>query len=191
MAISPSDVTGVILCGGRSSRMGEDKALLNYKGESFLSHACHSLSFCHDIIIASGERDYSHLGCKCISTEDIYKGKGPLAGIHAALKLCVTEYAFVLSVDLPLFTSSLGLGLLGEMDSSRDAVVPRTPDGRIHPLCAIYRTTVACTAERMLMENRLRVRDLLENIKTYFHDVGNVQDVINVNTKDDYKNLNL
>lgn len=191
MAISPSDVTGVILCGGRSSRMGEDKALLNYKGESFLFRACHSLSFCHDIIIASGERGYSHLGCKCIFTEDIYKGKGPLAGIHAALKLCVTEYAFVLSVDLPLFSSAFGLDLLNEMKPVLDAVVPRTSDGHIHPLCAVYRTSVACTAERMLMENRLRVTDLLENIKTYFHDVGNVPYVINVNTKDDYKNLNL
>lgn len=186
MAISPSDVTGVILCGGKSSRMGEDKALLLYDGKSFLSCASSSLSFSRDIIIASGEKDY---GTAYREVKDVYPGKGPLAGLHAALLLCKTEYAFVLSVDLPLFTSAFGLKILEEMDSSFDAVVPMTPEGRVHPLCALYRRSVSLIAERMLLDGRLRVVELLKNVRTRILDVPFVRDVVNVNTKEGYKNL--
>ena len=191
MAISHSDVTGIILSGGRSSRMGKDKALLDYMGKSFLAHAYEELSFCRDIIISCGENEYMPLCGHCIVVKDIYRNKGPLSGIHAALQITQTEYAFVLSVDLPLFTSKFGLSILEEMDTAIDAVVPRTSDGRIHPLCALYRCSVSGIVGRLIAEDRLRVTDLLENIRTRFLDVGDVSDVVNVNTKEDYKNLDL
>lgn len=187
MAISRSDVTAVVLCGGKSSRMGKDKARLDYKGESFLSHACESLSFCKDILLASGDKDYHAERVTAIS--DIYKDKGPLSGIYSAMKYSTTDYIFVLSVDLPLFTSSFGIKLLNEMTSSLEALVPITSDGRIHPLCAIYRCSVQDKALGLLEADNLKVINLLKEINTKYLDVGNCSELKNINTMDDYKRL--
>ncbi|MEG8945723.1 molybdenum cofactor guanylyltransferase [Rosettibacter firmus] len=102
-----SDITGVILAGGKSSRMGLNKALLKLGDKKIIEIAVDLMKsiFPEVIIITNSPDEYSFLQLPLF--EDIYKWKGPLAGIHSALINSKTEKVFVLSCDMPLMTKEM------------------------------------------------------------------------------------
>jgi molybdopterin-guanine dinucleotide biosynthesis protein A len=100
---------------------------------------------------------------------DEHKNRGALAGIHAALKNAKSEWIFVLACDLPLITAEVTSKLaekLSEIDSATAAIVPRQCDGRLQPLCALYKTRICFPVIEKLFDSNesVSVRDLIASI---------------------------
>ncbi|HZB97746.1 MAG TPA: molybdenum cofactor guanylyltransferase [Candidatus Sulfotelmatobacter sp.] len=154
-------LAGIVLCGGRSSRMGVDKAKLRtWNGSSLLEHVVKSLStIATPIILAPGRASFSSNGKLLqahphLSVDDTVPGGGPLSGIVAALAASPHRLNAVVAVDMPLVSPSV-LALLRDLWTGEDAVVP-VADGRMQPLHAIYSST-ALAGLRSALENDCRV----------------------------------
>ena len=115
----------VILAGGKSSRMGKDKALLEFDGTNFIEKIAGELSFFEEKLIARGNNSsvtrLQKESWKIIP--DIYPEHGPMGGIHAALKECEAEQLFCVSCDMPFITGELAKWLCSRMEDGIDAVI--------------------------------------------------------------------
>ncbi len=171
--MSFDDFTGYVLAGGKSLRMKTDKAFLEIGGETFLARAARTLSMvCENrvkVVLNQTQKNFiERLPESVSSIFDTFENRGALGGIHAALNDCETKYAIILAVDLPLVTNT-AIEKLAETALTSNkfiSVVPRQTDGRIQPLCAVYRARYCLTLlENFLNENRSSaVKDFLELI---------------------------
>jgi molybdopterin-guanine dinucleotide biosynthesis protein A len=129
-------VSGIILAGGRSSRMGRDKTLLLFQNETLIARTVSELrKVADEIIIASNATaKYGIDGVR--EVPDIFPGMGPLGGMYAGLAAARYDVAFVVAGDMPFFTAELAAYLLGRR-AGHDAVVPRVK-GNWEPLAAVY-----------------------------------------------------
>ncbi|MBN8202054.1 molybdenum cofactor guanylyltransferase [Bacillus sp. NTK034] len=154
--------TGIILAGGHSSRMGENKALLKIGGKRVIERIADQLSSIlpHIIIVANKQEDYRFLGLPLVS--DHWKEKGPLAGIHAGLSESGTQNNLIVACDMPFISGELARLLLEQLNQHQ-ASVPEI-EGQLHPLFAAYRKDAKDAAERALRENKLRIRQFLQEI---------------------------
>jgi len=154
-----------ILAGGRSRRMGADKALLEYRGRPLAAWVAEQAARAAGAawLVGPAER-YGHLGFPCL--EERFPGCGPLSGIDAALRSGLAEWCLVLACDMPGVESGpLGQLLDTAAASGADAAVTVSPGGRPEPLCAVYHARLAPLAERLLREGRLSVHELLASIR--------------------------
>jgi molybdopterin-guanine dinucleotide biosynthesis protein A len=149
------ELTGFLLAGGKSGRMGCDKAFASFQGKTLLDRALSTLRPVTSRVVLVGPRD--KLAIYGVVIEDIFPGAGPLAGIHAALRSSDTDLNLMLAVDLPLVTPELLRYLAGRAERSDALItVPRTSDGW-QPLCAVYREAFADLAEPALTQGRNKV----------------------------------
>lgn len=151
-------ITGIILAGGKSSRMGTDKGLLIFRGKPLVQYSIDLLSqFCDRILISSNNLAYSNFGCEVVTDE--LSGAGPMAGIAACLAQSSTELNLVLSCDMPLADPVVFQALLALSDDYT-FVVPLDPRGRIEPLCAIYRKNSLAIMQKLLESENYRMTAL-------------------------------
>jgi molybdopterin-guanine dinucleotide biosynthesis protein A len=145
---------GFILAGGQGSRMGADKAFLLFGGCTLLERAIAILRPLCDVAIVGNPAKYASYG---IVIEDVYPGRGPLAGIHAALLHSSAELNLMLAVDMPLVSSDL-LAFLFAAAASTGALVtvPHSARG-FQPLCAVYRRPFATVAEQALKAGKNKI----------------------------------
>jgi molybdopterin-guanine dinucleotide biosynthesis protein A len=139
-----SQVTGYVLAGGASRRMGRPKAGLTLEGATMLDRTARMLgSVCRKVVVV-GESRVAPTVPDVKMLPDDRPGNGPLGGILSALGECSTEYALLLSCDLP-YMSRRFLEYLLEVAVSQGAqvTVPQTADGRLQTLAAVYRRTCA------------------------------------------------
>lgn len=158
-------LTAFVLTGGRSSRMGTDKALLEFEGQTLLKKTVECARLvAADVGIVGDASRFSSYG---EVVEDIFKDCGPLGGIHAALRSSRTQLNLVLAVDLPGLTPDFlrFLARTASQEASAQAVVPEY-DGRWQPLCAVYRRNFADAAEAALKRNRFRIDALFATVPT-------------------------
>ncbi len=149
------DFSAFVLAGGRSSRMGSDKAFLQFEGRTLLARALDLLrALTPEVGIVGPSAKFAPHGRVM---EDVYPGRGPLAGIHAALSASTTELNLILAVDLPFVSESL-LRFIVEQARAADAVVtvPRIAGG-YQPLCAVYRRAFAPLAQAALEAGRNKI----------------------------------
>jgi molybdopterin-guanine dinucleotide biosynthesis protein A len=144
-----------IIAGGKSSRMGQDKAFLVLEGKTLIDHAiAQAKSIAEEVFIVGPAATFSAYGR---IVKDIFPGCGPLGGIHAALRRSRSEYSLVLPLDMPLVTPEfLRFMLQKALTTQATVTVPRAHDG-YQPLCAIYRSSFAELAEAALKQNRCRI----------------------------------
>ncbi len=191
-----NNFTGFVLAGGKSSRMGADKFALEIGGETFLERAVNALKpVCESVKIVLNRQ-------QTIETEqpivrDIYATRGAPGGIHAALKNCETKFAVILAVDLPFVTTAALGNLINIALASNKyiAFVPRQPDGRAQPLCAVYRAKYCLpTLEKLITENdSASVRDFLDLIFPKYIEADRLSAdenlLFNVNSPADFQTL--
>ena len=158
------EVTAFILAGGRSTRMGANKAFLELGGESFLARTQNLALQVTPVVRIVG--DGKQLAAFGSVVEDIYPGRGPLSGIHAALLSSNTELNLMLAVDLPFMESRFLSYLLGLADERGAVVTVARVAGGWQPLCAAYRREFAQTAEQALREGRNKIDPLFSQVET-------------------------
>jgi molybdenum cofactor guanylyltransferase len=149
------DLAAFILAGGRSTRMGTDKALVMFEGRTLLVHALDvARTVSSDVRIVG---DAAKFAAFAPTVEDIFPGCGPLAGIHAALRASSSDLNLMLAVDMPFLTPDLLRYLADRARNSPATVtVPYCAAGN-QPLCAVYRRAFTQTAENALKQGRYKI----------------------------------
>jgi molybdopterin-guanine dinucleotide biosynthesis protein A len=189
------EIEGFILIGGRSSRMGTDKALLDLGGQSFVEHVLAALASITTETSLVGDEERCASWPQLPAVPDVHVKWGALGGLHAALAACRAEWAAVAACDLPFITGELFVRL-ASLRENFDAVVPVQPDGRWQPLCALYRARPGSErAAELIAANERRPRALLNLIRTRlvaFEELSDLRGAnrffTNVNTPEDYAN---
>ncbi len=197
------DITAIILAGGKSSRMKENKAFLEINGRSVISLLVEKLEalFTKITIITNSPNEFTKLGVPVFT--DIYPHLGPIAGIHSGLLYSNTDKNFIISCDLPLIPAD-SIEYLVEQDLNCDAKL-FSEKGKALMLCGVYRKQVYKSAEALISntdltpENdkekiTLRLRDLLNKISYETIEAEKLQwynedQFLNMNTQEDYRKI--
>jgi molybdopterin-guanine dinucleotide biosynthesis protein A len=159
------DVTAFILAGGKSTRMGTDKAFVEFEGRTLLARA---LDLAHSVtadvrIVGSREKFAAYAPI----VEDLFRDCGPLGGIQAALRVSLTEFNLILAVDMPFLSPEFLHYLISQARNEPEAVVVvPLADGRGQPLCAVYRLAFAHVSENALRAGQYRINRLFDEVRT-------------------------
>ncbi len=167
---------------------GLRKELISYRGITLIERVHKVLSSVFQEICLAGRPDDEGYGSLCISGifPDEYPGRGPLAGIHAALK-ATGQTVFVTACDTPLLDAGLIREQVNCFREGIDALVPRHPRG-FEPLHAVYTPSCLSVAEAILRENeRPRIIELLNSVKTYYWDIEYHEAFSNFNKPEDFR----
>lgn len=160
-------VEGFILAGGRSRRMGRDKALIEFEGKTLLARAVATVSAVavKTTVIARTVDAYPESGVPVIA--DLRPNCGPLAGIETALSAAKSDLVIVLACDMPFVTADF-LKFLLERANPNGAVVPADSDGRPCGVCAVYGRNILAQVSNRLDANERRLESLFSSITVEF-----------------------
>ena len=167
-SVATVDVGGIILCGGRSSRMGVPKLALPFGPELMLQRVVRLLSEVVQpiVIVAAPGQELPELPAGVIVTRDDREGRGPLEGLAAGLRALpeAVEAAYATSCDVPLLVPGFVRRMI-ELLGEHQIAVPKTDEYQ-HPLAAVYRRDVLPTVEALLADDRLRPVFLFDAVPT-------------------------
>ena len=198
--IKVEQLAGIILCGGRSRRMGQEKYRLSFAGETLLQRICRIVQpeVSRILIVAAVDQEIPQSESNIKVLRDEIPDAGPLAGIAQALTYLQTSAdapvaAFVTSCDVPLLKPDVISLMRNQLTEEFDAIAVRDSH-YAYPLCAIYRTTVAAAAARLIASGQRRAAALPENLRTCWLSLDAIRTVdpdlesfLNCNTPEDYE----
>jgi molybdenum cofactor guanylyltransferase len=182
----------IILSGGKSSRMGTNKALLKINEKTNIERIRDRLKphFDDIILVTNNSEDYRFLGLGM--TEDQFPGMGPLAGVHAGLSFSNYETNVIVACDMPFVSGELAETLAAKL-SGYDAVVP-VINGKQQPLFAVFKKGIAPVVEKLIKEEQLRMKHLFDHLNVLYvtgKDLYGFSDLehifFNMNNPDEYK----
>jgi molybdenum cofactor guanylyltransferase len=186
-------ITGFVLAGGKSRRMGTDKGNVGIDGKPMVSYSVEALKeICNSITILANNDSYHSLGYPV--HKDIITDSGPLAGIHTGLSISKTDLNIFVSCDSPFVTTDLLLYLV-EHAAGFDAVVPSN-NGTINPLIAVYKKSCLNLFENRLTKGMLKVTDAIKDVNTKIIELNSEKQkfnnniLANINTPDELKLYN-
>ncbi|RJX17192.1 MAG: bifunctional molybdenum cofactor guanylyltransferase MobA/molybdopterin-guanine dinucleotide biosynthesis adaptor protein MobB [Ammonifex sp.] len=157
--------SAVILAGGKSTRMGENKAFLRFEGDTLIERGIDALRRVFPEVIIAGDPElYGGLADRVV--QDIFPGAGPLGGIHAGLACAANDVVFVTACDLPYVDGELA-AFVAERTRGFDAAVPCV-GGRLQPLFAAYRKTCLDPINRYLEAGGRRVVSFLGEVRVRY-----------------------
>ena len=158
----PADRAAVVLCGGLSSRMGRPKASLPFGPEALLTRVARACAeACGEIVVvAAGAQELPALPAGAKVVRDGLEEQGPLEGLAAGLAAARAPAAFCTSCDVPFLRGALIARMFGALGDA--AAVQAVVGGMAQPLLAVYRTSLAPKAARLVREGRRRVIFLAE-----------------------------
>ncbi len=182
--VSKMDATAVIMAGGKSKRMGQDKSMLAVNAEPLIKHIFEQLRpHFNQILISSNDTaKYDFLGVEVVPDEDT--GKGPLMGIASALRVSANQINFIIACDIPEVDISFVRQMVRE-SKGFDAVVPQTRPSQYEPLFAVYRKSVLAAIEESLGSGNNRIIDALSDCRVKYIDMSCIG-LENLNTMKDY-----
>lgn len=166
-------VSGIVVAGGRSRRLGEDKRKLRLwgpDGPTLLEHTLEVLRpFCSELVVVLNDLDdWSFLPARRVP--DVYADGGALGGIYAGLAAITNPYAIAVAADMPLLNANLLRAMLAH-PRTYDALIPRSPQPdtarnalNVEPLHAIYNRTCLAPLHATLEQGKRRIIDFLDNI---------------------------
>ena len=182
--------TAIIMAGGDSTRMGQDKAMLSVSErgnpQPMIKHIADQLRpYFNQILVSSNDTSkYGFLGLEVVP--DKVKGHGPLGGIASALNTSASELNFVVACDIPQVDTVLMKTMLRQAGDF-DAVVPKIGWSNYEPLFAVYKKDVLATVEAALLSGNNRIIDALAGCKVKYMNIADAGQLKNINTMDDYR----
>lgn len=182
-----------ILAGGKSSRMGTNKALLQLNNRSFIDRLADEMSgFSETLISAAHKGEYEGMGLPVVYDE--HKDIGPIEGIYQIVKHASEKYVFVCAADMPFMKREL-IEYMAEFISSDYDCFVLTDDKHVHPLCAIYSKAVLPVIDEMIAEGSYRLINIFNKVRTKYirleYTGFDKKLVRNINTRDEYKKMQL
>ncbi len=181
--------TAIVLAGGKSTRMGRDKALLPLGDRTMIEHIVDQLRphFAEVLISANDPARYEFLGLEVVP--DRRPGLGPMMAVASALERSSHDLSFVIPCDVPRVRVRLLTRLLRAARSGADVVVPITPEGQLEPLFAIYRRTTRPALDRALSQGGRRIISVYDEVRTTYVSMATEDRLFNVNTVADYEEM--
>lgn len=179
-------ITGIILAGGKSRRMGTEKGLIEFRGKSLICYALEALQpLCSEILISANSSFYNFLGYPVIPDE--FPESGPMGGIYSCLKKSKNEFNFVLSCDMPLVDSAV-VWAIKEHATNCDIAVPWHEDDYSEPLCAVYKKSSLPGFEKFLLAGDYKILNFInasnsKKLKTVKGTILDPKLFYNVNSK--------
>ena len=187
MSSNKEKINGYILAGGKSTRMGEDKGLMELHNKPVIEYVINQLKpAVNNIVIVSNNKEYAKFGYEVI--EDIIRNIGPSAGIHTVLCHSKTERNFVVSCDMPFITTDSIEYLINESEGSQ-ITIPVYKD-KYEPMYAVYSKECLAQWEQLIRQGTYKMMDIINHFNVY---KINVEDnpvfpnsiFLNINTKED------
>jgi len=193
MSVNSKNLTGILLAGGMSRRMGSEKGTLRIGNSLLYQYPLAVLEeLCDEVLVSTC--DGSALRADHQKVCDEVKGIGPLGGIYSCLKQSSSELNLVLSYDMPLVNESLFRLLISEIDDY-DIVLPGMPEERPEPLCGIYRKHTSAAMEEMISNKDFAVNHLLTRCNSKIVPISKEMECwlpelfLNINSKEDLKRI--
>ncbi len=189
----PLPVSALILCGGKSQRMGRPKAFLPYGGTTMINHILGVVKdlFAETFLIANEPEAFEDFEVDVV--KDILPYRGPLGGILSGLLVAQYPHAFVIACDMPLVEPKLIRQLVGRRHD-HDVVVASHEDG-IEPLLGVYSKNCIKPLEESLFNGDLSLKDFLSGLNSATFEIDETKEesglpaYFNVNTPQDYSRL--
>ncbi len=177
-------ITGIILAGGKSSRMGSDKAFLKLAGKELIDFSLEILEkTCDEIIISSNKT----VDKKIRVIHDEIKGIGPAGGIYSCLKQSSYDLNIVLSCDMPLIREQTIKKLIGEINDKL-VTVPTLDGKNLEPLCAIYHKESLPYFEKKIGKGMYKMQEIIGGIPSNIIDLSSIRDqFLNINNPNDFQ----
>lgn len=184
-------VTPIVLAGGKSTRMKENKSFVQLTTKPMIEVVLEKVTGIFSlspIVITNSFEEYSYLGVRL--EKDIFPGMGPLSGIHAGLSFSATRQSFIVGCDIPLLDPAF-IQYMVRQRKDYDIVIPEE-DGYTHPLHAIYSRSCLPFIENKLKQNERKVISFFSEVKVRYINRIEMdqipfarQSLINVNTRED------
>lgn len=180
------NVTGIIIAGGKSKRIGKDKAFIHYNGKRLIEHSILLMqSICKEVIISANHPDYKSFGLRVIS--DNYKSIGPLGGLEASLSYSKTKHNLVIPCDTPFVGIGVFYDILNAVNDEL-AIVPIIKADKTEPLIAYYSKETLPFIHQQIKNKNYKIQTLFEKVKTRFIEFDNHDLFKNLNSPADFKN---
>lgn len=183
------NITGIILAGGKSSRMGTDKGFLKLNNKLFIEHIIDALKpLVSNVIIVSNLKSYDIFGLQRIN--DDIENAGPLAGIYSGLKASKTELNLVLSCDVPLINKKNLQQLLDAAEEAID-IVQIESQGQQMPLIALYKKQCESIFHKLLLNDERRLHQAVSACNSKSISLNPEDDIYttNINTPEQLKKI--
>ena len=186
-----TNISGFILAGGKSRRMGTDKALLSFQGKPLLEHMIGLIvPSCNEVFISGQNSDYAGFDVEMIP--DLYSDCGPIAGIFSALTYSGSDWNLMVSVDVPFVNEELFHLLISNI-GVYDCIIPQHTSG-VEPLIALYNRRTLPIIEEMIKSGDYRLTNLLSKIDTRYVDCSHLikkypRLFVNINRMEDYQSI--
>lgn len=185
-----SEMTGIILAGGKSIRMGENKAFIEIDGIPIIARVHRILEkLFEEIIIVTNDKElFTRFNSKVYS--DLVPQRGVLGGLYTGLFFSSFPYAFCVGCDMPFLKESV-IGHLMKEAKNNDVIVPRTKDG-FHPLHAIYSKNCLEPIKKTMEQGKYRIIDFYPMVKVKIIEEGEFspfdsfrESFVNINTPEE------
>ena len=193
-----ADITGIVLAGGKSSRLGREKALERIGGKRLIKRVVDTLvPISYEVLVVTSNEQFeniSSLDLKARTIIDIYPGKAAFGGIYTGLMGASTQFGLVVACDMPFLNSDL-LSYLIQIASGFDIVIPKVK-GKIEPLHAVYSRNCLANIKQLIENSVLQILELLDLVKTRY--VGDKEvdkfdpehlSFLNINTQEDMRRV--
>jgi molybdopterin-guanine dinucleotide biosynthesis protein A len=179
-----SSIAGIILAGGKSTRMGEDKGFISFNGKRLIEYSIDLLrDYCNTMIISSNNKAYRCFGYQVVSDE--ISGVGPVSGVASALKNTPCEWNFILGCDMPFLDGRLLYRILQASENTR-GVIP-VHNGLMEPLAALYHSSLYTFFSTAIAEGNFSLKTILQKSPDLLED--NPKLFSNLNSPDDFASL--
>ena len=192
MQIIGKKIVGIVLSGGKSKRMGQEKGLVQYQGKALIEYAIETLKpLCDELVISTANDAYTYLGYPMIADE--IPDCGPIGGINTCMKTIEANIYLVISCDIPHVPTDLFVDLMAQLKGN--AVVPIDESGRKQPLAACYSTQASSFFQEALESGNLRMMSLLSKLNPLYFEPSPDADYYrsdlfsNLNTLNDVQGL--
>lgn len=180
-----------VLAGGKSTRMGQNKALLQMNGKKFLDCICEELSGFSQVMISAAQKGiYEDTGLQIVYDE--HQDIGPIEGIYQVLLHADEEYVFICAADMPFVKKEL-VSYMAEFISSDYDCYCMMDEDHVHPLCAIYSKKMLPVIKQQIERGQYRLMNVLNAVRTKYIRLEtscfDKRVVKNVNTRQEYARL--
>jgi len=183
--------SGILLAGGKSSRMGEDKAFMKYKNRYLYEYGLSILHFFSgDILVSSSDTRFDNQNYSRI--EDEIPNLGPLGGIYSCLRKIKNNTAIILPCDLPMITTDI-IDLLISQSDGYEITIPLNQNNLPEPLIGIYSTSLIPIIEKMIYSKNYKMQSLLKDSNSNLIKIPELDAKVfnNINSQGDFYSLSL
>lgn len=184
------DISAVILAGGKSSRMGQDKSLMDFNQEKSMAQYLYEKleKIFEDVYISSKEDKFDFLASKqnlILDSSDIFS---PMVALESIFTTIDKQKIFIITVDMPLILSESIIKLLEDSNNSLyEIVIVKDKDNNIHNLCGVFDKSVLNKIEQYIKDDIHKINYLIKNSRHKIIKFDSREEFLNLNTPQEYQ----